>query len=252
MLARIDVVTLFPDWFSQLSELGLTGRALVNGTVAFNAWNPRDFTTDRHRSVDDRPYGGGPGMVMRPEPLAAAIEAARRDTAGPVVGMSPQGRPLNQATVRRLASGAGLVLVCGRYEGIDERVTEQLIDEEISLGDFVLSGGEVAAAALIDAIVRLLPGVLGHAESASTDSFEAGLLDWPHYTRPEQWRGSRVPQVLLSGDHARIERWRRQQALGRTWLKRPDLLESLLLSEEDQRLLDEFIQKNRAESDKSG
>lgn len=227
MLTEIHVVTLFPDWFEQLKSMGLTGRALADGRVAMRCFNPRDHASGAHRSVDDRPYGGGPGMVMRPEPLAAAIEQARGESPAPVSGLSPQGRPLNQAAVAELASRSRLILVCGRYEGIDERVNDDLIDEEWSLGDFVLSGGEYAAAALIDAVVRLQPGVLGHALSAEQDSFSAGLLDCPHYTRPEVWRDRAVPDVLTSGDHAAVERWRRDEALLRTAQRRPDLIAAL-------------------------
>lgn len=225
MLARIDVITLFPEWVEGLKALGLTGRALADGRVELHCWNPRDYAEGAHRSVDDRPYGGGPGMVMRPEPLARAIEAARAE--GPdaaVAALSPQGRPFDQAAAEALAGRDRLILVCGRYEGIDERVVERLVDEEWSVGDYVLSGGEPAAAVMIDAVVRLLPGVLGHELSAAQDSFADGLLDCPHYTRPEIWRGGRVPEVLLSGDHARIERWRRERALERTRSRRPDLL----------------------------
>ncbi len=226
MLERIDVITLFPEWVEQLKGLGLTGRALADGRVTFKCWNPRDHASGVHRSVDDRPYGGGPGMVMRPEPLARAIEEAVAD--GPpahVVALSPQGRRLDQSGVLELVGHQRLVLVCGRYEGIDERVLESLVDEEWSIGDYVLSGGEPAAAVLIDAVVRQLPGVLGHDQSAAEDSFSDGLLDCPHYTRPEVWRDRRVPEVLLSGDHARIAQWRREQAIERTRGRRPDLLE---------------------------
>lgn len=246
MLSRIDVITLFPDWIDGLRQLGLTGRALSDGQVALHCWNPRDYAQGVHRSVDDRPYGGGPGMVMRPEPLAKAIEAARGDQTGVRVGcLSPQGRRLDQEAVRELAQRDRLILVCGRYEGIDERVMETLVDEEWSIGDFVLSGGEPAAAAMIDAIVRLLPGVLGHELSAEQDSFSDGLLDCPHYTRPESWRGQDVPAVLLSGDHARIERWRRAQAIERTRQRRPDLLDRRGLDPADEAVLAEFSNAGR-------
>lgn len=225
MLERVDVITLFPDWIGHLKELGLTGRALADGRVQLKCWNPRDYAPGVHRSVDDRPYGGGPGMVMRPEPLAQAIEAARADgEAAEVICLSPQGRKLDQSGVLELAGRKRLILVCGRYEGIDERILQTLVDEEWSIGDYVLSGGEPAAVVLIDAVIRQLPGVLGHEQSASEDSFATGLLDCPHYTRPERWRDQEVPEVLLSGDHARIERWRREQALERTRRRRPDLL----------------------------
>lgn len=226
MLREIHVVTIFPDWFEHFRELGLTGRAVVDGRVAVRCFNPRDHAGGVHRSVDDRPYGGGPGMVMRPEPLARAIEEARAGSTDPVAGLSPQGRPVTQAAVETMVARERLVLVCGRYEGIDERVNEALIDEEWSLGDFVLSGGEYAAAALMDAVIRLLPGVLGHDRSAAEDSFSNGLLDCPHYTRPEVWRGRAIPEVLKSGDHAAIDQWRRRQALLRTLERRPDLLET--------------------------
>lgn len=231
MLTEVHVVTLFPEWFGHFQDMGLTGRAVRDGRVHLRCFNPRDYTEDVHRSVDDRPYGGGPGMVMRPEPLAQAIEAARAGSRAPVSGLSPQGRKLDQPTVERLAGRERLILVCGRYEGIDERVNEALVDEEWSLGDFVLSGGEYAAAAVMDAVIRLLPGVLGHALSAEQDSFSAGLLDCPHYTRPEVWRGRRVPAALVGGNHAEIERWRREQALLRTSRRRPDLLETAGLDE---------------------
>ncbi len=224
-LERIDVVTLFPEWIEQLKTLGLTGRALAEGRVELKCWNPRDYAAGVHRSVDDRPYGGGPGMVMRPEPLAKAIEAAKADgVPAHVIALSPQGRRLDQAGVMELVKGQRLILICGRYEGIDERVLESQVNEEWSIGDYVLSGGEPAAAVMIDALVRQLPGVLGHEQSAAEDSFAQGLLDCPHYTRPEVWRDRAVPEVLLSGDHARVAEWRREQALERTRERRPDLL----------------------------
>ncbi len=241
MLTEISVVTLFPQWFDAIGSLGLTGRALDSGRISLRLFNPRDYASGAHRSVDDRPFGGGPGMVMRPEPLAAAIEAAVAERPLPVSGLSPPGRRLDHEAVCELADRQCLVLVCGRYEGIDQRVVDSLIDEQWSIGDFVLSGGEIAAAALIDAVVRLQPGVLGHAGSAEQDSFSDGLLDWPHYTRPESWRALSVPEVLRSGDHDRIAQWRRAQSLGRTWLQRPDLLRQKQLDEGDRRLLDQFI-----------
>ncbi|MFW5927146.1 MAG: tRNA (guanosine(37)-N1)-methyltransferase TrmD [Wenzhouxiangella sp.] len=225
MISRIDVITLFPHWMDSLRELGVTGRALDEGVVELKCWNPRDYAPGVHRSVDDRPYGGGPGMVMRPEPLAQAIEAARGDDdSARVAYLSPQGRVLDQEGVMDLTRRERLILVCGRYEGVDERVLETMVDEEWSIGDYVLSGGEPAAAVIIDAVVRQLPGVLGHDQSAELDSFADGLLDCPHYTRPEVWRGNRVPEVLLSGDHAKIAEWRREQAEDRTRQRRPDLL----------------------------
>lgn len=229
MLTEIHVVTLFPEWFEHLKAMGLTGRALEDGRIILRCFNPREHAEGAHRSVDDRPYGGGPGMVMRPEPLALAIEQARSGSDVPVSGLSPQGRPLDQRAVEQLADRSRLILVCGRYEGIDERVSETLIDEEWSIGDFVLSGGEYAAAALMDAVIRLQPGVLGHKASAAEDSFSDGLLDCPHYTRPEVWRDQCVPPVLLGGDHAEIARWRREQSLLRTARRRPDLLRAARL-----------------------
>lgn len=224
MLERIDIITLFPEWFDSVKTLGLTGRAINDHQVRVCCWNPRDFTDDPHRSVDDRPYGGGPGMVMRPEPLARAIDAAKADGAATTVSyLSPQGRVVDQAGIAELSQRPRWLLLCGRYEGIDERVIEALVDEELSIGDYVLSGGEPAAWVLMDAAIRLLPGVLGHPASAEQDSFSAGLLDHPHYTRPEHWRGRDVPSVLLSGDHAAVDRWRAQVAAERTQARRPDL-----------------------------
>lgn len=239
---RIQVVTLFPEEFRPLVDLGVTGRAIREGRVQVDTLNPRDFATDRHRTVDDRPYGGGPGMVMAVEPLRSTIRAAREraGAAARVALLSPQGRVLDQVLATQLAGREELILVCGRYEGIDERLIELEIDEEWSIGDYVLSGGELAAAVLIDAVTRLLPGVLGHEQSAEQDSFADGLLDCQHYTRPETVEGKGVPPVLLSGDHGAIERWRRKQSLGRTWLRRPDLLEGLELDAESAKLLAEF------------
>lgn len=242
---RIDVVTLFPDMFDALTGCGISGRAVAQGLLQLRLWNPRDFTHDRHRTVDDRPYGGGPGMVMKVEPLRDAIRAAKADVAGPcrVIYTSPQGRLLDQAGVRELAGGERLVLVAGRYEGVDERLIEAEVDEEWSIGDYVLSGGELAAMVLVDAVTRLIPGALGHEDSAEQDSFSEGLLDCPHYTRPEVIDGREVPEVLRSGDHQAIERWRAKQALGRTWLRRPELLERLELSDRQETLLREFIRE---------
>lgn len=231
---QFDVVTLFPEMFAAVTASGITRRALDDGRWGLTTWNPRDFTHDAYRTVDDRPYGGGPGMVMLAEPLEAAVAAAkaRQQAQGlpvpPVLLMSPQGRPLTHARVMALQATPGAVVLCGRYEAIDERLVARVVDEEVSLGDFVLSGGEIAAMALIDATVRQLPGVLGGAQSASQDSFAAeatgGLLDCPHYTRPERWRDVAVPDVLLSGHHARIVQWRRERAVEATWRKRPDLI----------------------------
>ncbi len=243
VLRRIDVVTLFPELVRAVIDSGVTGRAAAAGLIELVTWNPRDFTRDRHRTVDDRPYGGGPGMVMMYPPLRDAIRAAR--AAAPagarVAYLSPQGRRLDQAGIEELAGRPGLVLVAGRYEGIDERLGDAEVDEEWSLGDFVLSGGELAAMAVVDAVTRLIPGALGDTDSAGQDSFVDGLLDCPHYTRPEVADGRTVPAVLLSGDHAAIARWRRKQALGRTWERRPDLLERAALDEEQRRLLEEYI-----------
>ena len=243
---QFDVVTLFPEMFAALTQSGITRRALENGLWQLNCWNPRDFAEDNYRSVDDRPYGGGPGMVMLPLPLEKAIGAAqaRRREAGAeaakVIYFSPQGRPLTHARVMDLAQTDGAILLCGRYEGVDERLIERCVDEEISLGDFVISGGEIAALALIDAAVRQLPGALNDADSAAEDSFVDGLLDCPHYTRPEEYEGMRVPEVLLSGNHEKIRLWRLKQALGRTWRRRPELIEQRTLSREEARLLEEF------------
>ena len=244
-----DAITLFPEMFTALTHSGVTRRALEEGRWRLNFWNPRDFTEDNHRTVDDRPYGGGPGMVMLSGPLEMAIGAAKARQAAVgvatsrVVYLSPQGAPLTHRRVMRfveMAGEEGLILLCGRYEGIDERLIERCVDEELSIGDFVLSGGEIPAMALLDAIVRQLPGVLNDALSAAEDSFVAGLLDCPHYTRPEEYEGQRVPDVLLSGHHERIRRWRLMQALGRTWQRRPDLLDGRMLSKEETQLLGQF------------
>jgi len=238
---RFDVISLFPEMFAAMRQ-GVTGRAVERGQVTLQLWNPRDYAEDVHRTVDDRPYGGGPGMVMMVEPLRQAIAAAK--AAAPdsrVLYLSPQGRRLDQAAVGRMATEPGLVLLAGRYEGIDERLIDTCVDEEWSIGDYVLSGGELPAMVLMDAVIRLLPGVLGHVDSAEQDSYVDGLLDCPHYTRPEEIAGRAVPEVLKSGNHELIRRWRLQQALGRTWLRRPDLLEGRRLSSEEQHLLDEFI-----------
>lgn len=240
---RIDVVTLFPEFVLGAAQVGVVGRAQERRLLEVAAWNPRDYTNDRHRTVDDRPFGGGPGMVMLAEPLRRAVRAAQAAGTAPgrVIGLSPQGERLTQRKVRGLAEEARLLLVCGRYEGIDERFVDEFVDEELSIGDYVLSGGELAAAVLIDAIGRLREGALGNAQSAAQDSFEDGLLDCPHYTRPERDGEDAVPAVLLSGDHAAIRRWRLKQSLGRTWLRRPDLLARLELDKERRALLDEFI-----------
>lgn len=241
MTLRFDVVTLFPEMFAAITTAGITRRALERGLWQLGTWNPRNWAENAHRTVDDRPFGGGPGMVMMAGPLESAIAAARETRGGgPVIYLSPQGRPLDQRRVCELAVTAGAILLCGRYEGVDERLIERQVDEEISLGDFVLSGGELPAMALIDACVRQLPGALNDEASAGEDSFAAGLLDCPHYTRPEMYEGMAVPEVLLSGHHEKIRRWRLKQALGRTWLRRPDLLREHSLSSEEARLLEEF------------
>jgi tRNA (guanine37-N1)-methyltransferase len=236
---RFDVVTLFPAMVESVTEYGVLRRAAERDLMTLRTWNPRDYTRDVHRTVDDRPYGGGPGMVMMIEPLRQAIKDARAANPGArVVYMSPQGRVLNQDTVREFAECDGLILVSGRYEGIDERLIEMEVDEEWSIGDYVLSGGELAAMVVVDSVTRLLPGVLGDEDSAQQDSFMGGLLDCPHYTRPEDYEGRKVPPVLLGGHHGEIAKWRRQQSLIRTFQKRPDLLQQVELNEEDQRLLE--------------
>ncbi|HQR03703.1 MAG: tRNA (guanosine(37)-N1)-methyltransferase TrmD [Proteobacteria bacterium] len=250
-MLRFDAVTLFPEIFRAVTGAGITRRALDRGLWQMHCWNPRDATADNHRTVDDRPYGGGPGMVMLPGPLERTIRAAQaarqeQGVGGKVVYLSPQGASLTHGKVLELAAGEGAILLCGRYEGVDERLLERCVDEEISLGDFVLSGGEIPALALIDACVRQLPGALNDGASAVEDSFVAGLLDCPHYTRPEEYEGMRVPDVLLSGNHEQIRRWRLKQALGRTWLRRPDLLGQRGLSSEEAQLLAEF-QRERSQ-----
>ena len=246
---QFDVVTLFPPMFEAVSKYGITARALENKIYGLALWNPRDFTTDNHRTVDDRPYGGGPGMVMLIEPLEKAIQAAkaRQSQLGlaqtKVIHLSPQGKPLTHEIVVSLAAEQGLVLLASRYEGVDERLLASVVDEEYSIGDYVLSGGELPAMVLIDAIVRQLPGSLGDADSAAEDSFVNGLLDCPHYTRPEDYAGQKVPEVLMSGNHAQIKRWRLKQSLARTRARRPDLLAARSLSKEESRLLAELDQE---------
>lgn len=239
---RITVLSLFPELIATVARFGVLGRALDRGLLELATINPRDFTDDPYRSVDDRPFGGGPGMVMRVEPLERALEAARADRPGRVILLTPQGQRLTQSRLRSLAEASHLILVCARYEGVDERFVETFVDEELSIGDYVLSGGELPALVLIDGLARLREGVLGDARSAEEDSFSDGLLDCPHYTRPAEYRGRRVPEVLLSGDHAAIRRWRRAQALLRTWYRRPDLLMRASLSEQDRALLAEAIE----------
>jgi tRNA (guanine37-N1)-methyltransferase len=244
---RIEVVTLFPALIADAMRYGVLARAVERGLLRVGSEDPRAHTADAHRTVDDRPYGGGPGMVLKPEPLCAAIEAARRRLpAGSVrIALGAQGEPLTQRRVASLARLPGLVLIAGRYEGIDERVMALAVDQEVSIGDYVLSGGELPALVLIDALARLLPGALGDERSSAQDSFVDGLLDWPHYTRPEVFEGVRAPDVLCSGDHAAIERWRRKQSLGRTWLRRPDLFNGRPLDAERRILLAEFLTEQR-------
>ncbi len=241
----IGVITLFPEMFDAISEQGISGRAFKQQLATLQCWNPREFTEDKHRTVDDRPYGGGPGMLMKVEPLRHAIAAARTQlgTGARVAYLSPQGKKLDQAAVEELACREKLILVAGRYEGIDERLIETDIDEEWSIGDYVLSGGELPAMVLIDALLRQLPGALGHADSARQDSFAEGLLDCPHYTRPEQLQGLEVPAVLLSGDHEKIRRWRLKQALQRTLQRRPELIELRSLTQEEEFLLAEILRE---------
>ncbi len=256
-MKRFDVVTLFPEMLNALTEYGITRRARDSGFFELVAWNPRDFSGNAYRSVDDRPYGGGPGMVMMADPLAKAVRAARsrQKSCGVArsrtVYLSPQGKPLDQAFVDELARDEGLVMLAGRYEGVDERLIELEIDEEVSIGDYVLSGGELAAMVIIDSIVRRIPGVLNDACSATQESFVDGILDYPQYTRPEVYADRAVPQVLLSGNHAEIQRWRLKQALGRTWRRRPDLLEKLKLDAEQAELLEEY-RADYGETEKTG
>ena len=244
----LGVVTLFPEMFRAVTDFGVTGRAVSNGLLELQTWNPRDFTHDKHRTVDDRPYGGGPGMLMMVQPLRDAIHAAKAAAGdkAKVIYLSPQGRKLTQQGVEELAKSESLILVCGRYEGIDERIIQAEVDEEWSIGDYVLSGGELPAMTLIDSVSRLVPGVLGKQASAEQDSFSDGLLDCPHYTRPESLDGIDVPAVLLSGNHEHIRRWRLQQSLGRTLLRRPELFENLALTDEQTKLLAEFVNAAQA------
>ena len=251
---RFDVITLFPDYFRQCLQVGVVGRAFERGLAGLHVWNPRDFAHDNYRRIDERPFGGGPGMVMMADPLMECLDAVVQADDGPAhtVYLSPQGQPFTQAKARELASRPRLILLTGRYEGVDQRFVDTRIDEEISLGDYVLSGGELPAATVIDAVVRLLDGVLNDADSAIQDSFEDGLLDCPHYTRSETLGTVGVPEVLLSGNHALIARWRRKQSLGRTWLKRPDLLDESQLSEADAVLLAEFKAEQTGNSPADG
>lgn len=245
---RVAVVTLFPDMVMAVARYGVTAKAMDRGLLELDCRNPRDYAPDRHRRVDDRPYGGGPGMVMMYEPVRAAIAAARAVVGGVsrTIHLSPQGRRLEQHDIRSLAQGLPLVMLCGRYEGVDERLLETEVDEELSLGDYVLSGGELAAMVVIDAMTRLIPGALGHEDSAGADSFSNGLLDCPHFTRPETVAERKVPEVLVSGDHGAIRRWRLKQSLGRTWERRPDLLRGRNLDPEERTLLDEYVSERVA------
>jgi tRNA (guanine37-N1)-methyltransferase len=245
---RFDVVTLFPEMFAAVAGSGITSRALEAGLWSLTTWNPRDFTADRYRTVDDRPYGGGPGMVMLAEPLERTLDAVKTAGGGRVLYLSPQGRKLAHRRVMELSQERAVTLLCGRYEGVDERLLARRVDEEVSLGDFVLSGGEIAAMALMDAVVRQLPGAVGDSASVAEESFADGLLDCPQYTRPELYKGERVPEVLLSGHHENIRRWRLKQALARTWLRRPDLLAGRDLRDEERLLLEEFRQESGAKS----
>ena len=249
LVIRFDVVTLFPEMFAAVAGSGITGRALEAGLWSLTTWNPRDFATDSYRTVDERPYGGGPGMVMLAEPLDRALGAVRKSGgSGNIIYLSPQGKKLDHPRVMELVQQPAVTLLCGRYEGVDERLLRRRVDEEISIGDFVLSGGELAAMALMDAVVRQLPGAVGEPASVIEESFADGLLDCPQYTRPETYLGDKVPEVLLSGHHENIRRWRLKQALGRTWLRRPDLLSVRRLSDEESRLLEEFRQESGAKS----
>ncbi len=244
---RIDVITLFPDMVRTVIEHGVVSRAANQGLLELQLWNPRDYTVDKHRTVDDRPYGGGPGMLMKVEPLRACIGDVRQHNPdAKLVYLSPQGRLLQQGLFNQAAQQGNLILLCGRYEGIDERLIQLEVDEEWSIGDYVISGGELAAMICIDAITRQIPGALGHEDSAELDSFTNGLLDCPHYTRPEVVDGLSVPQVLLDGHHQQIMDWRDKQALGRTWQRRPDLLQQVELDARQQALLDEFIAETEA------
>lgn len=248
---RVDVISLFPDFIQTCAGFGVTGRAVERALLALHGWNPRDYAEGNYRRVDDRPFGGGPGMVMMIDPLRAAIAAARAADPEPVslVYLSPQGRRLDQAGVRELAGRKRLMLLCGRYEGVDERLVRAEVDEELSIGDYVLSGGELAAAVVVDAVARLQPGALSDADSAEQDSFESGLLDWPHFTKPVTHELGEVPPVLLSGNHAEIDKWRRQQALLRTLERRPDLLESASLDDADRRFLAARVATDASGSD---
>ena len=238
---RIDVITLFPELVKQVIECGVVGRAADKGLLQLVCWNPREFTLDKHRTVDDRPYGGGPGMLMKVQPLQDTIRAVREQNLGKLIYLSPQGKPVTQSNLAKQTELESVIFLCGRYEGVDERLIEQEVDEEWSIGDYVISGGELAAMVCIDAMARLIPGALGHEQSAQQDSFSEGLLDCPHYTRPEEFNGALVPEALMNGNHQHIQDWRDRQSLGRTWLRRPDLLDNIELDKRQQQLLQNFI-----------
>lgn len=243
---KLGVITLFPEMFAALTQYGVTGRAFRENKVSLQCWNPRDFATDKHQTVDDRPYGGGPGMVMQVEPLQAALASARQALPeAKVIYLSPQGKVIQQQLVAEVSATKELILIAGRYEGLDERFVQAYVDEEWSIGDYVLSGGELPAMVLLDAVIRLLPGVLGDEQSAEQDSFSEGLLDCPHYTRPESYQGQQVPEVLLSGNHGAIDQWRLKQALGKTQQQRPDLLAKKMLTKKEKELLNEFLNEQR-------
>jgi len=239
---KVDVITLFPELVKQVIGCGVVGRAADQGLLELDCWNPRDYTHDRHRTVDDRPYGGGPGMLMKVQPLQDAIRAVRRQSQeARLIYLSPQGKPVKQEMLARQVAKGAVILLCGRYEGIDERLLQQEVDEEWSIGDYVISGGELAAMVCIDAMTRLIPGALGHELSAQQDSFSEGILDCPHYTRPEEFQGMKVPAVLMNGNHQQIQDWREKQSLGRTWQRRPDLLENIVLDDRQQAMLNDYI-----------
>jgi tRNA (guanine37-N1)-methyltransferase len=238
---RIDVITLFPEMVEQVIKYGVVGRAADQNLLDLECWNPRDYTADKHRTVDDRPYGGGPGMLMKVQPLEETIQAVRqKNPLAQLVYLSPQGKPVDQDMLAKQVDAGSVIFLCGRYEGIDERLVQQEVDQEWSIGDYVISGGELAAMVCIDAMTRLLPGALGHEQSAQQDSFSDGLLDYPHYTRPEEYKGIKVPEVLMNGNHRHIEDWRERQSLGRTWQRRPDLLKLIVLDDRQQALLNDF------------
>ena len=239
---KVDVITLLPELVKQVIGYGVVGRAADQGLLQLNCWNPRDYTQDRHRTVDDRPYGGGPGMLMKVQPLQDTIRAVRLHSAeARLIYLGPQGIPVKQETLARQVAEGAVIFLCGRYEGIDERLLQQEVDEEWSIGDYVISGGELAAMVCIDAMTRLIPGALGHEQSAQQDSFSEGILDCPHYTRPEEFQGMKVPEVLMNGNHQQIQDWREKQSLGRTWQRRPDLLENIDLDDRQQALLNDYI-----------